>query len=102
MWYFDNYALTAYNMYLTLLQMKFAGYFENCKGVLFGRPAFPSFMDSKVFETYEEAYRAALGDIPFIFNMDIGHTSPKMTMVNGSVITAELKNDKGSIRFELK
>ncbi|MDO4500946.1 MAG: LD-carboxypeptidase [Erysipelotrichaceae bacterium] len=101
-WYFDNFALSAFNMYLTLLQMKFAGYFKYCKGVLIGRTAFPSNMDSEVILEYEEAYKKALEGIPYIYDMDIGHTKPKMTMINGALIDVKYKDHQGEISFKLQ
>lgn len=101
-WYFDNFALSAYNMYLTLLQFKYAGYFKHCKGVLIGRTAFESNQDSDVINSYAQAYKKALKGIPYIYEMDIGHTKPRMTMINGALIDVKYKDNKGSIKFTLK
>ena len=98
-WYFDNFALDTYNTYLTLLQFKNAGWFDNCKCVLFGRVAFPSNQNCQI-KTYEEAYKLALGDIPYISEMDISHSKPKMTMINGAIVKVSTKDN--SIKFELR
>ena len=44
----------------------------------------------------------ALDNIPYVFNADIGHVSPKMTMVNGAILHLTTSNTKGTIEFELK
>ena len=98
-WYFDNFAINAYNVYLSLLQFKSAGWFRYCKGVLFGRPAFPDTSGSDVINDYEVAYRNALGEIPYISEMDIGHSKPRMTMINGALIEVHYKDNKGDISF---
>ncbi|MDO4197878.1 MAG: LD-carboxypeptidase [Erysipelotrichaceae bacterium] len=99
-WYFDVFSYNSYQFYLTLLQMKMAGYFKYCKGVLFGRMAFPHVEDESM--NYEQAVNKVLGKIPYIMEMDIGHTIPGMTMINGAIIDVTCKDGKGSIRFELK
>ena len=99
-WYFDNFAYSAYETYLTLLQFKYAGYFRNTKAVLIGRVTFPRVDDKEL--DYEKAYKLALKDIPYITEMDIGHTHPRMTMINGAIINVEAKDGKGKISFELK
>lgn len=96
--YFDIFSMSAYDVYLKLLQFKYAGYFKYCKGVLFGRVAFPNEDSMK----YEEAYKLALKDIPYISEMDIGHVYPFMTIINGSLVKATYKNHKGSIEMKLK
>ncbi|MBR5795617.1 MAG: hypothetical protein IKY26_05695 [Erysipelotrichaceae bacterium] len=52
--------------------------------------------------TYVEALQKAITDIPFIMNADIGHVSPKMTMINGAIMTLQAKNKKGNITFTLE
>ena len=101
-WYFDNFAMSAYNTYLTLLQFKNAGFFRHCKAVLIGRVAFPNTEGSDLITSYEDAYKLAFDDIPYISEMDIGHTEPRLVMINGAIINVECKDGKGSIEFELK
>ncbi|MBR0462052.1 MAG: LD-carboxypeptidase [Erysipelotrichaceae bacterium] len=100
-WYFDNFATDAYNTYLSLLEMKNAGYFRHCKAVLFGRVAIPATSGSELISDYEEAYRLALEDIPYVSEMDIGHTKPRITMINGAIIHVKYEGEKGEIRFDL-
>ena len=99
-WYFDVFSLNAYNYYLTLLQLKYLGYFKNCKGVIVGRTALPMESDGEEM-TYKEANHLIFGDIPVISEFDIGHTSPTMVFINGAIINVDIKNGKGQINFEL-
>lgn len=99
-WYFDVFAMSSYNFYLSLLQMKNAGYFKYCKGVLIGRVAFSNIENKKL--DYIKAAKKALGNIPTICEMDIGHVEPRMTMINGAIINVKYKENKGSISFKLR
>ena len=98
-WYFDVFDMSSYNFYLTLLQFKNAGWFRYCKGVLVGRVAFPKVEDKKL--DYIKAADKALGKIPHIMEMDIGHTYPGMTMINGALVKVDYKDNKGSISFKV-
>ena len=99
-WYFDIFDTSAYNFYLTLLQYKNAGWFRYCKGVLIGRVCFP-YVENKKLD-YIKAADKALGKIPHICEMDIGHTVPYMTMINGALARVRYDDGKGSISFKLK
>lgn len=98
-WYFDNFAMSAENMYRTLLQMKYAGYFKHAKAILLGRVCFES---SDTGMTYLEALEMAMDDIPYIMGVDIGHLVPRFTMINGAMMTLTCEGNKGKIEFELK
>lgn len=101
-WYFDIFAYSPYETYLTLLQFKNAGYFKYAKAILIGRVAIPNNEDSKLINDYDEAYKLAFEDIPYIYDLDIGHSKPRMTIINGAIAHINYKNHKGSIEFELK
>ena len=98
-WYFDDFALSAESFYLTLLQMKYAGWFRYAKAVIIGRVILPS---SATGMTYHEAAQRALGDIPFFTEADIGHTPGAMTMINGAVMNLDYFNGKAQVSFELR
>lgn len=97
-WYFDIFAMSAEDVYLTLLQLKACGWFEACRGVLFGRELFQS---SNTGMSYREAYQTALSGIDFVYDLDIGHTLPKMTLINGAMMDVLVKDGKGKIDFRL-
>ena len=99
-WYFDIFNMSSYDFYLTLLQFKNAGWFKYCKAVLISRVAFPRIEDKKL--DYIKAADKALGNIAHINEMDFGHTTPYMTLINGAITNIKCKDNKGSISFELK
>ena len=98
-WYFDVCDLSSESLIRTLWKLKDNGYFKYAKGILFSRVyACNSYYDI----SYEEAIYESLKDlnIPTIINADIGHVSPRMTIINGAIAT--ITSSKGKIKFELK
>ena len=98
-WYFDTFDMSANLLYLTMLQLKYAGYFENAKAVIIGRVMFPG---ESTDEEYIELLKLAFDDIPFIWGADIGHTKPAMTMINGAIGELHCENGAADIKFTLK
>ena len=100
-WYFDVCELSSESLIRTLWKLKDNGYFKYTKGILFSRVyACNSYYDI----TYEEAIYESLKDlnIPIIINADIGHVSPRMTIINGAIATITSFKGKGKIKFTLK
>ena len=99
-WYFDIFDMSSYNYYLTLLQMRNAGWFRCCKGVIVGRAAFPKVEDKKL--DYIKATSKVFQKIPQICDADLGHTFPGMTLINGALARVSYEEGKGKISFKLK
>ena len=98
-WYFDIFSMTAEDFYLTLLQFRESGWFNYIKGVIVGRVLFPNGFTSM---TYQKALKKVFESIPLVFNADIGHVPPKMTIINGSIANIKCKDNKGVISQYLK
>lgn len=96
-WFFDIFEMSTPQVFCHLWQMKNAGYFENCKGILFGRP----FM---VREDYELSLADVIKDavenlnIPIVLDVDIGHVPPQMPIVNGAILEVSYENGNGTIQ----
>ena len=90
--------MSSEEVYCALFQMKQAGWLEYVKGIVVGRVLYKE----EFCVTYQEALKRVFPDLPIIFNADIGHVSPKMTIINGSIVKIECKDGKGKINFELK
>ena len=97
-WFFDNFSLGAEVFYRTLVQMKYAGWFEGTKAILMGRVLFES---SDTGMTYEDALRMAVPDIPVVFQADVGHTLPHMTLIMGAMMKLDYQKHRGSLSFQL-
>jgi len=81
-----------------LWHMRLAGWFDNLAGLIIGRP---SGEDSQEF-SHLDALHDVFDDteIPVIFNADIGHLPPQMTIVNGAAATVELSGGTGHVETE--
>lgn len=100
-WYFDNCELTSEQLIRTLWKFKDNGWYKYTTGIIFGR----SGTNSSYYDiSFEDAIRHSLKDlnIPIIIDTDIGHVSPRMTIINGALVEIESKNGKGKIKFTLK
>lgn len=97
-WYFDNFALSSAVLYRTFLQLRYAGWIhpDTTRAILVGRTCFET---EESGMTYDDAVRMAFPDIPVIWNMDIGHTAPHFTMVNGAMTDLNWEGGKARIRF---
>ena len=89
------------SLYLTLWQMKNAGYFKNCSGVIFGRSLF---MREDYDISFEETIKQAMYElkIPIILDADIGHVAPQLAIVNGALVKIESGGGKGIVYTKLK
>lgn len=100
-WYLESAEMSAADIYRHLWQMKMNGWFNKTNGVLIGRPA--GYSSSKGFEL-KDALHATFDDlgIPVIYNVDIGHVPPQLTLVNGSLAKVKFYNGQGSIDMMLR
>lgn len=100
-WFLESFELGTATILRTLWQMKNAGYFENCNGIIFGRPLF-------VREDYEVSFNETVKEffkdtnIPVICDADIGHKSPQLAIVNGAILKITSENGKGIVETYLK
>lgn len=98
-WYMETFASDSENLMMNLWKLKESGWFMHTKGIVLGRPLF---FTNGLFETYEETVLYIMKElnIPIIFDSDIGHKGPRMTIVNGAVATVSCDNGKGHISYE--
>lgn len=96
-WFLECFESSTPGLYRTLWQMKNAGYFENCKGIIFGRPLI---IRTEYEMSYYDVTKDILSDtnIPVIMDCDIGHLAPQIPIVNGAILEVKSENGKGSIK----
>jgi muramoyltetrapeptide carboxypeptidase LdcA involved in peptidoglycan recycling len=101
-WFLETFSMDSGRFMMSLNQLREAGYFKYCKGIVFGRPLFYN-MDW-INISYEKAIKKVLGNlnIPIIYDADIGHVKPMITLVVGSVTTFKYKDGKCEIITELR
>ena len=95
-WYFDVFALSSDELYRTLLQFKYAGWFKYTKLILIGKVRIP---DEFTGMSYEDAIKKSLGDYKVIYKYDVGHVKPSMTMINGFKARVKYNKDEGSLEY---
>lgn len=96
LWYFENCDMETADLRRALVQMKLAGWFDNCSGVLFGR----SDANGPVGNyTIEDVYQDLERDlqVPVIYDIDCGHVPPQVTLINGAYAEVEVKDGKGTV-----
>lgn len=100
-WFLEAFETNTAELQRTLWQMKSAGYFEYCNGIIFGRPLF---IREDYETTFNDAVKIALEDlkIPVICDADIGHVSPQMAIVNGAILKITSENGKGIVETKLQ
>lgn len=96
-WYFDVFDSSAVRLYMFMTQMKYAGYLRGARAVLFGRVMFTDSSDDEYIELLKRVL-----DVPFVWNADIGHVRPSMTLINGSVARVTCDSGRGSIEMRLE
>ena len=100
-WFLEDYEGNTPEHFRTLWRMRNMGLFDNCKGVIFGRPLM-------VREDYEISYNQSNLDVlkdfdfPIISGADIGHLAPQIPIVSGSILELHSKAGKGTIKISFK
>lgn len=100
-WFLECFEYNTPELYRTLWQMKKAGYFKYCRGIVFGRSLM---MYERYDISFEETLREVFkeyGEMPILYDADIGHVSPQLAIVNGGVLEIEFNDGKATIQTEL-
>lgn len=96
LWYLESFALSAERLTCGLWQLREAGWFRHATGFVFGRPAFFS-AENEI--SYREAVEAVLGElaVPIVYEADIGHKAPRLTMINGALAELSVRDGGGEL-----
>ncbi|MCG7547378.1 S66 peptidase family protein [Pseudoalteromonas sp. Of7M-16] len=100
-YYFENGELTPTQYFRAFQSLKLKGAFDNASGILIGRNA----AQVARGDGYDDliALQQSLGEleIPVLYDVDVSHQSPNLTMVNGALANVKLKNGLGEISQKL-
>ena len=101
-WYFDNCEITMEETIRTLWKFNELGYFQYCKGIVFGR--FGVDTTYYGYDTKTCLKDSVIGklNIPVVYDADFSHKAPCLNVINGSIAKIAVKDGKGKISFELK
>ncbi|MFK3937440.1 S66 peptidase family protein [Alkalihalobacillus sp. NPDC078783] len=96
LWFFENCEMTTTDLKRSLIQMKLAGWFEECSGILFGRSAANTPVEGYTAEDVYQDLAEELG-VPVIYDIDCGHVPPQLTLINGAYAKVETENGQGKV-----
>lgn len=99
-WFLEACDLNLMGIRRAMWQMEHAGWFQHCKGFLIGRPR----TGMKAEEFGIDHYQAACEmirkyNVPVMMDLDIGHLSPMMPLICGSM--AQVVSDGRKYRVEM-
>lgn len=99
-WFFDNFALNPMDLMYATTKMKLMGLFDNAHAVIFGRTLFHGdATDVDYLEQLERVFGDM--DVPVIWNADIGHTKPSLTIINGAIGHLQYSDGYAELTMEL-
>lgn len=100
-WYLENCEMSVTDLKRSLLQMKYAGWFDNCAGLVFGRSAANEPVQAYTAEAVYMELAEEL-NVPIIYDADIGHQPPQLIWVNGAYATVKVQGGKGQVIQEFR
>ena len=101
-WFLESCDLNVMSIRRAMWQMDNGGWFRYCKGFMIGRPLqFGQEMMGL------DQYQAVLGiigkyDVPVVMDVDLGHLSPMMPVVCGSMGTLVVDGQDMSLSMEMR
>ena len=96
-WYMETYDMDESRVRKMFKGMSKDGWFDGVTGFVFGRPLFYNGDDyQKVVSDVLKDY-----DVPIVFNADVGHKPPRMTIINGAKCTVETSGGSAVISYDL-
>jgi len=98
-WFLENCELSTTDLRRTLIQMKLAGWFNNCNSIMFGRSSANTPVTNY---TVEDVYKELSEElqIPILYDIDCGHVPPQITFINGASAEIEVDNGRGTVLHE--
>lgn len=99
LWYLESSESSATEIYRRLWQMKEGGWFRHATGVLIGRPGkYQHTQDFGLLDALEDAF-GELG-IPVVYEVDVGHVPPQLTLVNGARGEVKVEGGRGEVHMK--
>lgn len=95
-WFLENCELNTTDLRRSLIQMKLAGWFDGCSGILFGRSESNAPVKGYTAEDVYNELSEEL-EVPIIYDVDCGHIPPQITFINGAYAEIHTYNGKGKV-----
>lgn len=94
-WYFEACDLNVLAQKRAYWQIKNANWLKNVKAIMIGRPVKnETMLDIEYLDVLKE-----LPNVAIIYDLDIGHVPPSFTIINGSLVEIEMKNENFYIKY---
>ena len=94
-WHFENCELNNADLRRSLVQMRYAGWFDHCAGIVFGRSINKEVNDYQAWDVYRDL--ADELNVPIVYDIDCGHLPPQMTLINGAFGLVVVSDDEKSV-----
>ncbi len=96
-WALESCEMAAADLYRTFWQMREAGWFKYCNGIIYGRP--DGYSERSDF-TLRDALWQGLGrlNVPVLYDADVGHIPPQMQIVGGALGSIEYNSGKALLK----
>jgi muramoyltetrapeptide carboxypeptidase LdcA involved in peptidoglycan recycling len=96
--YFENAEMKPCELVRALFGLRLNSWFEGLNGILVGRSPAPDATQPTDL-SYVEALRSALGGVscPVLYDVDIGHLPPQLSLVNGALAKVRFRDGAGSV-----
>lgn len=100
--YLENVEMKPCELLRALFSVRLCGWFEGLNGILIGRSAAPDASEHTDF-SYVDALQSALNGVkcPVLYDMDIGHVPPQLSLVNGALAQVEFHGGSGTVAQHL-
>lgn len=101
-WYFDNCEFSMEETIRVLWKLNELNYFKYTKGIIFGRFGVnQTYYEYDVKSCLEDSVLNKL-NIPIVYDADLSHKDPCLTIINGAIAEVNVKDGKGKVKFELR
>lgn len=100
--YFENVEMNPCELTRALYSLRFHGWFDHIAGILIGRSAGPEAINVNQ-HNYLDALRTSLKhlQVPIIYDVDIGHIPPQLSLVNGAMAVVTFAGNGGTLLQQL-
>ena len=100
-WFLESCDLNTPSQLRAMWQLKNAGWFDNAKAIIIGRP---KNNETMMGLTYKRANYKELKDlnIPVVIDADFGHTAPRIPVISGAYCKIDYNKGKCKMEYVLK
>ena len=102
LWFLESCDLNVMSIRRAMWQMEHAGWFEHCSGFVIGRPLCYG-QEMMGLDQYQAVYEIIRKyNVPVLMDVDIGHLSPMMPLINGSMAQVVSDGTNYSVEMALR